>query len=183
MTAAHYAGLSRIPLTIAGTFFVLQGGARGRSIAAAIVVLAIISDIADGRLARRFGTVSTFGAILDLTTDKVFVIPMLFVAARADIGLLWMVVLITMRDLLIMGVRVYAAAESVVIPARRLGKLKSLLAYPALLLIVLELPQATWVLALATVMALVSGADYVRDAWPLLSRGLYPLPRMSAQRP
>lgn len=182
MTAAHYAGLSRIPLTIAGTWFVLQGGTHGRSIAAAIIVLAMISDVADGRLARRFGTVSDFGAILDLTTDKIFVLPMLFVASRADVGLLWMVVLIAMRDLLIMGVRVYAAAESLVIPARRLGKLKSLLAYPALLLIVLGIPHAGWVLALATVMAFVSGVDYVRGAWPLLSRGLFPLPPMSVRR-
>ena len=156
MTAAHYAGLSRIPLTLVGAFFVLQESDSGRLIAVAIVVLAIITDIADGRLARKFGTVSTFGAILDLTTDKVFVIPMLFLMARDDIALLWMAVLIAMRDLLIMGVRVYAAAEAMVIPARRLGKLKSLLLYPALIFIVVPLPGATWVLAVPGLREIVT---------------------------
>jgi len=184
MTAAHYAGLSRIPLTIAGAFFVLQGSGSGRQVAAAIVVLAGITDIADGRLARKFNTVSTFGAILDLTTDKVFVIPMLFLVARDDITLLWMAVLIAMRDLVIMGVRVYAAAEAMVIPARRLGKLKSLVLYPALGLIVLDLPGATWVLALGTFMAIASGIDYLHGAWPLLSRALNPhVSGMTPQRP
>lgn len=174
MTAAHYAGLSRIPLAIAAVFFALQESDSGARVAAAIVVIAGITDIADGRLARRFNTVSTFGAILDLTTDKVFVVPMLFVVARHDVALLWMAVIIAMRDLLIMGVRVHAAAEALVIPARQLGKLKSLVLYPALVFVILDLPGATWILALGTVMALVSGIDYLRAASPMLSQGLNP---------
>lgn len=174
MTAANYAGLSRIPLTLVGAYLLLHVPVHGRIAAVGVVVLAVITDILDGALARKFGTVSTFGAMLDLTTDKVFVIPMLFLATRHDVALLWMAVLIAMRDFLVMGVRVYAAAEAVVIPAKRLGKLKTTLLYPALILVLLEVSGARVLLALAALMAVVSGIDYMRRAWPLLSQGLSP---------
>ena len=45
MTAAHYAGLSRIPLTLVGAFFVLQESDSGRLIAVAIVVLVQFREV------------------------------------------------------------------------------------------------------------------------------------------
>ena len=172
MTPAHYAGLSRIPLAVLACAFALQPTQYGKTIAAGIVVVAAITDLLDGALARRLGTVSDFGAIMDLTTDKVFVIPMLFLAAQGSPLLLSMCALVTMRELLVMGVRVHAAAHGVVIPALRFGKLKSLALYPALLLLLLGVPGAGSVLALGTLLAVLSGIEYVQLAWPLLAPDL-----------
>lgn len=172
MTAAHLAGLARIPLAVVATFALLEMPEWGRPLAAVMVAIAAFSDFLDGFLARRLGTESQFGAVMDQTTDKVFVIPVLFIAARHDDVLLWMAVVIAMRDLLIMGVRVYTAAEGAVVPSSRLGKWKTILMYPALLLVVLADPIAPWGLGVATVATAVSGVTYMVRAWPFLARGM-----------
>lgn len=172
MTAAHQAGLARIPLAILATYALLEMPEWGRPVAALMVALAALTDFLDGFLARRLGTVSELGAVMDQTTDKVFVIPVLFVAARGDSVLLWMAVLIAIRDLLVMGVRVYAAGERAVVPSSRLGKWKTILLYPALLLVVLGDSSAVWGLAIATAATVVSGVAYIMRARPLLARGM-----------
>ena len=174
MTAAHYAGLSRVGLTIAGAYALLQLPEHGRAVAAAIVGLAIVTDILDGLLARRHGTVSSFGAILDLTADKVFFVPMLFLATMHEERLLWCSVIIAMRDFLLMGVRMHAAASGLVIPAERAGKIKSTVLYPALVCVLLNVPGASLLLGLAALLAVWSAAVYIRMAWPVLDEGLNP---------
>ena len=172
MTAAHQAGLARIPLAILAVYALLEMPEWGRPLAALTIALAALTDFLDGFLARRQGTVSELGAVMDQTTDKVFVIPVLFVAARQSDPLLWMAVLIAMRDLLVMGVRVYAAGEGAVIPSTRLGKWKTILLYPALFVVVLDGASGAWALAVATAATAVSGVAYLARAWPLLARGM-----------
>jgi CDP-diacylglycerol--glycerol-3-phosphate 3-phosphatidyltransferase len=182
MTAAHYAGLSRIPLAFAAAFLILEVPAGGRVIAAVVVVLAGVTDILDGALARRQRTVSSFGAVLDFTADKVFMLPTLFLAVSHDATGLWLATVIAVRDLLVMGVRTHAAAEGAVIAVSRLGKFKSLLLYVALGAVLLGLPAATALLSLATIAAVVSGGDYIRRAWPLLAPPLL-RPHAAAEAP
>lgn len=174
MTAANYAGLSRIPLTFLVALFLIHDASWSKTAAAGIVALAIVSDILDGVLARRFGTVSTFGVFLDLTSDKIFVCPTLFLIAGSDPLRLWIAVVVTMREFLVMGVRAYVASTATVIPAMRLGKLKAIVMYPALILVLLDVPGAIWVLSLSAVLAVISCVGYLRRAWPLLRQGLCP---------
>lgn len=171
MTAAHYAGLSRIPLTLAAAFLILHVPG-GRAPAAAVVLIAGITDILDGALARRHGTVSGFGAVLDFTADKIFVLPTLFLAVRHDAFGLWLAVVIAMRDLIVMGVRAYTASTGFVVAVDRLGKVKSFVLYVALGALLLELTGASLLLLVATLLAVLSGAAYVRRASPLLAPAL-----------
>lgn len=168
MTAAHYAGLSRIPLAIVAAYLILEVPDGGRQLAAGVVLLAGITDLLDGRLARWQGTVSRFGAILDLTTDKIFTLPVLFLTVREERALLWLAIGILIRDLLVMGIRVFAAAERVDVPSSRTGKLKSLALYLSIAFLLLDLPGGAALLALAVVGALTSGVEYARSAWPVL---------------
>lgn len=172
MTAAHQAGLARIPLAILAVYVLLEMPEWGRPLAALIIALAALTDFLDGFVARRQGTVSELGAVMDQTTDKVFLIPVLFVAARQSDVLVWMAVLIAMRDLLVMGVRVYAAGVGAVIPSSRLGKWKTILLYPAVFLVALGDATGPWALAVAAVATMVSGIAYLARVWPLLARGM-----------
>lgn len=172
MTAAHLAGLSRIPLALIAAFLILEVPEGGRRIAALVVLAAGISDYLDGALARRQGTVSRFGEVLDYTTDKLFILPVLFLAVRHDRAGLWMAVLISVRELLVMGVRLHATAERVTVPSSALAKIKSILAYFALGFLLLGLTGGLALLAAATVAALLSGVLYVRSAWPVLAPAL-----------
>jgi CDP-diacylglycerol---glycerol-3-phosphate 3-phosphatidyltransferase len=168
MTAAHYAGLSRIPLALIAAYFILEVPAGGRFIAAWVVLLAGITDMLDGVFARRQRTVSPFGAVLDFTTDKIFVLPTLFLAVGGSAAGLWMSVLITIRELLVMGVRIFAAGAGATLAVDRLGKLKSLLLYTAVGVVLLDLTGAGVLLGLATAATLLSGGSYLVRAWPLI---------------
>lgn len=101
--------------------------APGYILAAIVFALAEITDILDGYVARRQGTVSNLGIFLDLTADKLFTAGVLVMMAEKQILSAWLIAIILGREFLITGVRTYAAAEGVVIPAGKWGKRKVIL--------------------------------------------------------
>lgn len=95
--------------------------------AAILFVIMAITDTLDGRLARRYGWVSNIGIFLDLTADKVYTAATLVAMVAANILAPWIAIVIIAREFIISGVRSFAAAEGMVIPADRWGKHKMLL--------------------------------------------------------
>jgi CDP-diacylglycerol--glycerol-3-phosphate 3-phosphatidyltransferase len=170
ITVANYIGLSRILLwTPLATAFVLL---QRWDAAFAAILLAGISDMADGYVARREKTISNFGAFLDLTADKVFVTAMLVCLSYQGLVPLWAVLIILLREFFVMGLRCYAAAERVSIPVDRIGRSKCFFTFAAILAIVLNLPFAPQLLIVACALTVVSGAMYFYRARPLLARYL-----------
>lgn len=183
---ANLLGIARILATPIVIALILIAGPGLGIIAFVLFGLAAATDFLDGWVARARGEVSPLGVFMDLTADKVLVGGVL--VAMVEVGLLptWMVATILVRELVIAGVRQMAAAESVVIAARALGKAKTLttLVGMAVLLIAHDAitggPLATtgigpgaelvgfWVMAVATALTVVSGWDYLRGALPLL---------------
>lgn len=90
-----------------------------------IFIVAMLSDIADGQIARRYNLVSQFGKFLDPIADKMLVLSVL--AAFIDCGISSVVpfILILAREFLITGVRLSAAAKGEVIAANIWGKVKT----------------------------------------------------------
>ena len=173
MTAANVAGFSRILLAGVAAGLLIHKGQSAYGIVAAVTVAAIVTDILDGVLARRYGTLSSFGAFLDVTADKIFVAPLLFMIADGRPLRLWAAFLITSRDFVVMGLRSYVATRGQVLAARRLGKAKSILLYPATLLLLLRVPSGEILLVLATALALVSLGDYLAQARRFLHDDLH----------
>lgn len=173
------AGL-RVPLLFVVAYFVMYEPAGWQAVAATLVILAGVTDIADGIIARRLNQVSDFGAYLDLTVDKVFVCPLLFligfIGGELDVLLIWIAIVVTMREFLLMGIRTYAASRSLVIPAYPLGKLKTITLFTGLVMVILDvgfvrfepLPLGHWVMLAGGIIALVSGVDYVIRAKKIL---------------
>ncbi len=123
---------------------------------------------ADGYLARKEGKVSKLGIYMDAAIDKIFVLAGLI--ALTDRGLLpvWMVLVIMFRDTLMGGLRSFAAAERVIIPANQWGKFKTTISWLALIAVILQIPHNYWVMMLFVVMAVISGFIYFyqsRDIW------------------
>jgi CDP-diacylglycerol--glycerol-3-phosphate 3-phosphatidyltransferase len=112
-------------------FFVLfmeLGGIYNSIIALLVFCTASITDLLDGLIARKNKTVTPLGIFLDPLADKLLIsaafiyfvkIPILGVAA-------WMVIIIIAREFLMTGLRYIAAVKSVVIPADRTAKLKTM---------------------------------------------------------
>src|SRR5437764_12834783 len=95
-------------------------------------LLASITDLLDGYIARRFHIVSTFGVFLDLTADKIFVSAILLAFVQLGLVPAWLVVIIIAREFLVTGLRSMAAAKGTVISAGAWGKQKTFITLVAM---------------------------------------------------
>lgn len=142
-----------------------------RLAATLVFVVAILTDVADGRIARRYNLVSDFGKLWDPVADKA-----LTGAAFVSLGILgelwwWMIVVILLREWGITWVRA-AIAKYGIMAANRGGKAKTVTQSLALILFLLWLPAlpgwlgvVAWALMwLAVILTVVTGLDYLREA-------------------
>ena len=185
-SASNLLGIARIVATPIVIILLLVPFPGSGIVAFVVFSIAAATDWLDGRVARRRGEVTPLGVFMDLTADKVLVAGVL--VAMVEVGLLptWIVATIVIRELVIAGVRQFAASGNVVIAARGLGKSKTLatligiavllLAFEArpgglLSTLAIALALATvgfWVMALAPVLTVLSAVDYLRGAMPIL---------------
>jgi CDP-diacylglycerol--glycerol-3-phosphate 3-phosphatidyltransferase len=120
-------------------WLVLRAGAGAGFWAFGLFVLAALSDLWDGYLARKHGWITDFGKLLDPLADKLLLVatlvPFYVVSSRPgelnDVPWwgplpLWVLVVIFAREIAITVFRAYAARRGVVVAAGRSGKLKSL---------------------------------------------------------
>jgi CDP-diacylglycerol--glycerol-3-phosphate 3-phosphatidyltransferase len=94
-------------------------------VACVVFVAAMLSDVLDGYLARRWGLQSVWGAFLDPLADKLMVITALVMLVPHGWVSAWMVVVLESRELAIGGLRTIAVSEGMVIAAGSLGKFKT----------------------------------------------------------
>ena len=94
-------------------------------LAMAIFVTAMITDIIDGYLARKWGLVSVIGAFLDPLADKLMVVTTLVMLVAHGWLPAWMVALLICRELTITALRTIAVSEGLVLAASTLGKFKT----------------------------------------------------------
>ena len=185
-TLPNLLGLGRILATPVVMVLLLLPGAGTDFAAAILFVIAALSDLLDGWIARARDQVTPLGVFMDLAADKVLVAGVL--VAMVEIGLVptWIAATLLIREFVVQAVRQLAAAEDVVISARALGKAKTLATNAGIALLLLAADAATggpmaavgagdalmvvglWVLALATALSIVSGYLYIAAAWPIL---------------
>ena len=95
-------------------------------ITAVLFLIATLTDIVDGYIARKYNLVTNLGKILDPLADKLLVLTALIMLIPIDRVPAWMVVLIVLRETGITSLRAVAASEGIVISASSLGKHKNL---------------------------------------------------------
>ncbi len=118
-------------------------GIEAYGLAILIFLIATLTDVLDGHIARRRKQVSSFGALMDPIADKLLVSSMLIILVEKNLAPAWAVVILIGREFVVTGLRSAAAAEGVVISARNLGKFKM------------------WAQSVAIVALLVVGANSV----------------------
>ena len=140
---------------------------KWRSVAWAAFALAMITDLFDGELARRMNLVSDFGKIADPIADKAIMgTALVALSALGDLPW-WVTIVILVREVGITLMRFWVI-KLAVIPASRGGKIKTLTQGIAVGMYVLVLtgPLATaraWLMAVAVILTVVTGLDYVRQ--------------------
>lgn len=143
-----------------------------RLAATAIFIVASVTDLVDGALARRQGLVTTFGKVADPLADKA-----LIGAALIGLSMLgelwwWVTVLILLRELGVTVIR-FVVIKHGVIPASRGGKLKTIFQMVGITLFLLPIdsgmPVLWWarnvIMAIAVLLTAVTGLDYVDKAY------------------
>ena len=138
------------------------------TIAVTIFVVASLTDLLDGYLARRRNQVTTLGQLLDPIADKLLVASVLISLVEMQLTHAWVVVIIIGREFSVMGLRMIAAVNGVVIPAGRLGKWKMVVEVIAICFIIWgnqkewDWVQITgnWLLYLVALVAVVSMVEY-----------------------
>lgn len=148
----------------------------GRSLAAAVVfVIAAVTDLLDGYLARRRSQVTKLGRLLDPIADKLLVLSGLILLVQYQRVAAVIAILIIAREVAVTGVRAIAASQGVVLSAETIGKYKMVAQVVAIVLLILEdgIVPAPWnlhlvgtvLLYLALALALISGGRVLLSFW------------------
>jgi CDP-diacylglycerol--glycerol-3-phosphate 3-phosphatidyltransferase len=168
--------LALIPVVMV---LILVDDEGGRSWAFALYVVAAATDSLDGWLARSRGEVTVAGAFLDPLADKLLVTGALLCLVEVGDVSAWIVMVIITREFAVTGLRLVAVSEDLVIPASRLGKIKTLSQNVAVAWVILNVaPQWQYdaLLYLAVALTVISGAYYFIMARRRLFQGRVPAP-------
>ena len=146
-----------------------------RMIALALFIIASLTDLADGKIARKYNLVTDFGKFMDPLADKLLVCSALI--CLIDLGQIpaWMVVIIIGREFIISGFRLVASDNGVVIAASYWGQWKTTFQMFAVILMILDIPAleipnqiCIWVALALTIISLV---DYIKKNYQILLTG------------
>ena len=134
-------------------------------IALAIFIIASLTDMLDGKIARKYNLVTNFGKFMDPLADKLLVCSALVCLVAVDRIPAWMVIVIIAREFIISGFRLVASDNGVVIAASYWGKFKPTFQIIMICLMIADLAAlqlltaiVTWVAVILTVVSLV---DYL----------------------
>ena len=141
------------------------GGAAGKWIALALFVIASLTDLLDGKIARKYNLVTTFGKFMDPLADKLLVCSALICLVELGRIPAWIVIIIISREFIISGFRLVASDKGVVIAASWWGKFKTTFQMVMIVLMIADIAALSivtqivmWIALILTVVSLV---DYL----------------------
>ena len=142
-------------------------GMAGNIAAAAIFILASITDFLDGKIARKYNLVTNFGKFMDPLADKLLVCSALIALVDFDKVAAWIVIIIIAREFIISGFRLVAADNGIVIAASYWGKFKTVFQMLMVIVLILNIPNSffavlgTVLTYIALALTVVSLIDYI----------------------
>ena len=138
-----------------------------RYVAVLIFIVASLTDMLDGKIARKYNLVSNFGKFMDPLADKLLVMAALVsMVALKDLAA-WVVIVILAREFTITGFRTLAMEANIVMAASWWGKVKTTVQMIMIPVVLLNLPYGcmpmveTALIYLSVFFTIFSGADYM----------------------
>jgi CDP-diacylglycerol--glycerol-3-phosphate 3-phosphatidyltransferase len=150
-------------------FLLLSPDSTGSLVIAGIFVIASLTDLLDGYIARRYQIVTTMGKFLDPIADKLVVNTAMILMIPIGRIPAWIVAIIIIRDFTVDGIRTIASSEGVIIESSRLAKQKTLCQVVAVTALMIHYPflgadahlVGIAILYVALFLTLYSGLDYL----------------------
>ena len=153
-------------------------------IAAGIFVITSLTDMLDGKIARKYNLITDFGKFMDPLADKFMVFgAMLSIIYRYETirpVFIWAAAIVMFRELAVTSIRlVVSGKEGLVVAASWLGKIKTVLQVVCIVTVLVEpaipfAPFTEWhilsyiTMILMLVMTLWSGIDYLKSYWKFI---------------
>ena len=156
-----------IPFFVAALLY--DGGANQnmRYVAAALFIIASLTDMLDGKIARKYNLVTNFGKFMDPLADKLLVCSALICMIELRQLPAWMVIIIISREFIISGFRLVASDNGVVIAASYWGKFKTTFQMLMVIVLILDIQMpffqilGTVLTYVALILTVVSLIDYI----------------------
>lgn len=134
-------------------------------VALALFVIASLTDLVDGKIARKYNLITNFGKFADPLADKLLVCSALVCLVELSRVPAWIVLVIIAREFIVSGFRLVAADQGVVIAASMWGKVKTTLQMIMIILMIADIPELNIITQVAMwsalVLTIVSLVDYV----------------------
>ena len=159
-------------------FFMLTdvGGAANKRIALAIFVIASLTDMLDGKIARKYNLVTNFGKFMDPLADKLLVCSAMICLMPSGKLPTAIVIVIIAREFIISGFRLVASDNGIVIAANYWGKFKTVSQMAMIIVLIADLGGAFDLIGqiliwLALALTIISLIDYVWTNRQVLTQG------------
>ncbi len=141
--------------------------AYGNYIAVAIFIVASLTDMLDGKIARKYNLVTNFGKFMDPLADKLLVCSAMICLIELDRLAAWIVIVSIAREFIISGFRLVASDNGVVIAANYWGKFKTTFQMLMVIVLILDIQMpffqilGTVLTYVALILTVVSLIDYI----------------------
>ena len=142
-------------------------GDAGRYAAVAIFIIASLTDLADGKIARKYNLITNFGKFMDPLADKLLVGAAMICLVETGELAAWIVVIIISREFIISGFRLVASDNGIVIAASYWGKFKTVSQMLMIIMLILNFKHPVYQMActgityIAVILTVISLVDYV----------------------
>lgn len=129
--------------------------------------MASLTDMADGKIARKYNLVTNFGKFMDPLADKLLVCSAMICLVEIDRLAAWIVIVIIAREFIISGFRLVASDNGIVIAASYWGKFKTTFQMLMIIALILDFQNryfqmlATALTYIALILTVVSLIDYI----------------------
>ena len=139
----------------------------GNYIAVAIFIVASLTDMLDGKIARKYNLVTNFGKFMDPLADKLLVCSAMICLISTGQLAAWIVIIIIAREFIISGFRLIASDNGIVIAASYWGKFKTTFQMLMVIVLILNIPNqfftvlGTILTYVALALTIISLIDYI----------------------
>lgn len=152
------------------------GGASGKWIALAIFIIASLTDLLDGKIARKYNLVTNFGKFMDPLADKLLVSSAMICLVENGKLAAWIVIIIISREFIISGFRLVASDNGIVIAASYWGKFKTTFQMLMIVVLIMDLGGVcdmigTVLIWAALALTIISLVDYIAKNKEVLTKG------------
>ena len=159
-------------------FFMLTnvGGAANKWVALVLFCVASLTDLLDGKIARKYNLVTNFGKFMDPLADKLLVCSAMICLVEMETLAAWVVIVIISREFIISGFRLVASDNGIVIAASYWGKFKTVFQMAMIIVLIMDLGGVfdmigTVLVWIALALTIISLLDYVLKNKQVLTEG------------